>query len=292
MTDTANETTKEFDLGELVGGSVASIIEKLPSLRDGELPMLRDLEVAGSNRTTLLSAIDQASADRDKTKAQSAEGGGSGTPVLFTKAQVDEQIAKALAEAAPVPGFTQEQLDAQLKARDEDHQVQLTKQRESFDELMTQRQTQQAEEIKLAVAKAREEKPATPKKTPVAKPILLGKSTDGPALVALAGSSSVVFADVDDVPIGTLPKMAFGPGDYEAAGDRVKLKREIEFPVTLPETQIASAFLLDEKGVASGKAELVMPFGVGGGRSSKLPAGTLSFAGSESYPTPAAAVAA
>jgi len=264
-----NDTTKEFDLGELVGGTVASVVEKLPDLSDTELAKLRELEAAGAARATLLAPIDAAIADRAKANEKPAEGDGS-LPQMFTQAQVD----------------------AQLQARDEQHQTQLDQQRQSFEQLTAQRQAQHEEAIKLAMAKAREQKPASPKKAPVAKPIVLAASGNGPALVALAGSSSIVFADVDDVPILTLPKMAFGPGDYEPAGDRVKLKRDIEFPTVLPETQIASAFILDEKGTASGKAELVMPFGVGGGRSAKLPAGTLSFAGAESYPAPAAAVAA
>lgn len=290
MNDRTNETTKEFDLGELVGGTVTSIAEKLPMVNDPDLAKLRELEVAGGNRTTLLSAIDQEVIDRAAANERANAQADTATRKLFTQSQVDEQIALALA-ANPV-GFTQEQIDAQLKARDDQHQVQLTKQREAFDELMTQRQAQYAEAIKLAVANANKEKAVTAKKTPVAKPILLGGSKEGPALVALAGSSSIVFADVDDVPIGTLPKMAFGPGDYEPAGDRVKLKRDIVFPVTLPETQIAGAFLLDEKGVPSGKAELVMPFGVGGGRSAMLPAGNLLFAPASAFPDLAPAVAA
>jgi len=243
MDGTANETTKEFDLGELLGGNVTSVVEKLPDLGDGALAKLRELEVAGGKRATRLTAIDQAVAGRVKPKEGEAAG--------------NKPVDQADGEAT----FTKSQVD----------------------ELLAQQQAAHEQAIKVAVANARKEKPVTPKATPVAKPITLSDSKDGPALVALAGQSSIVFADVDDVPIATLPKLAFGPGDYEPAGDRVKLKRDVEFPVTLPETQIASAFLLDEKGVASGKAELVMPFGVGGGRSSKLPAGTLSFAGAGAF---------
>lgn len=236
-----DETTKEFDLGELVGGNVASIVEKLPDLSDGDLAKLLALEAAAGNRTTLISAINQAVADRVKPKEEVK-------PAEPVKPE-------ASAGDPPAKTYTQAEYDAGVKA---------------------------------AVANALKDK-AAPKKTPVAKPIGMAGSGDGPALVALAGQSSIVFADADDVPIGALPKMAFGPGDYEPAGDRVKLIREIEFPTQLAETQISTAFILDEKGVASGKAELVMPFGVGGGRSSKLPPGTLSFAGAESYPAPAAA---
>lgn len=266
-----NDTVKEFDLGELVGGNVNSIVEKLPNLSDVELAQLRSIEGGGAKRSSLMAAIDAEGAARERRvkdahQAEIDKAVAEGKAGLFSQAELDQAVADALAADAPKSAedegakpatFSQEQVDAQITILREQH----------------------AHDMKIAVAKAREDKQVKPKKDAVAKAMEIDGKGDGPALVALTGPSQVQFVDDQDVPIKALPAMIFAASDYEPAGDRVKLKRDVDFPVTLPELAVAGAFMLDDKGRACGKAELVIPFGVGGGRSSRLPSGTLSFAG-------------
>lgn len=96
MTTEPSETKVEFDLNELLKGSVESVTEKLGALSDGELATLHTLEDRGAKRVTLTDAIHrEQKAREDKAAAEPAV-------ETFTRAQVDEMLAdrdKAHAEA-------------------------------------------------------------------------------------------------------------------------------------------------------------------------------------------------
>jgi hypothetical protein len=97
------------------------------------------------------------------------------------------------------------------------------------------------------------------------------------ALLALKGETAIVFVDDQDIAIPDLPELTFWPPDFEPNGDHALLQREIEFPIDRTHREVSAAFLMvDGKPVA--RAALVQPFATGGGRPSKLPGRTLSFA--------------
>ena len=89
----------------------------------------------------------------------------------------------------------------------------------------------------------------------------------------------VQFVDDQDRVIDTIPPMPFEPTDFERAGDGVTLMREVDFPKELPIAEVSGAFVLrDDDDMPIGKATLVMPFQVGGGRTAKLAKSSLQFA--------------
>lgn len=239
--------TKEFDLLELLSGSVASVTDKLPDLSDAVLAELHDLEEKGGKRTTLLSAIDHEIKRR-------------------TTASGDDGAADCDPEGEAEPVFTQAEVDAKIAEHRAEYDAELAKLRG---------------ELEAARAGAHDGEAAAEAKGGFA-PMVFDRDADF-ARAALTGTSRIVFVGADDRPIGALPVLEFSPRDYEPDGGRVKLKREIEFPREVPETQVAGAFLLDDDDEVSGKAELVQPFGIGAGRAAKLPGGTLSFAGPEAF---------
>jgi hypothetical protein len=249
--------TKDYDLNELVGGTVDSIREKFGDLSDTQLAGLTQLEHAGSARSTLLAAIE----DETKRRAEEAKTDGA-------------------AEAAKVPGmFTQAQLDEklneQLRAHDQKIGTMFTQ--AQLDDALSQQKLQHDEAMKLAVAKATGQKAAAPKRLKVAEPLTIAADAEGPALVVLTGASTIVFVDDEDRPIDTLSPMPFGPSDYAPNGNGVKLQRDVDFPTTLAQREISGAFVTGEDGKPVGKARLVQPFSIGGGRSARLQVGGLSF---------------
>jgi hypothetical protein len=95
--------------------------------------------------------------------------------------------------------------------------------------------------------------------------------------IAELESLAIVFVDDQDIAIPDLPELTFWPPDFEPNGDHALLQREIEFPIDRTHREVSAAFLMvDGKPVA--RAALVQPFATGGGRPSKLPGRTLSFA--------------
>lgn len=232
-----NDTTNEYDLAELIGGTVGSIHEKLGVLSLLQLQQLHDLEKGAKGRTTLLDAIHGEQKRREEISR-------------------DDPSRKEESTADAPATFTREQVDA----------------------LLAQRQRQHEADKELAVAEALERQSAKPAADAPVTPLAVADAVASVALTALTGMTRVVFVDMDSVPIAALPIMSFGSGDYRPNGEGAILQRDIDFPMTLQETQIAGAFMLDDAGDPVGKADLVQPYGVGGGRPARLPAGTLSFA--------------
>lgn len=107
MTTKPSETKVEFDLAELLKGSVESVTEKLGELGDVELAALHDLEEAGAKRSTMMDAIHREQKARSD-RANEQERGGEQPP-------------------APVATYTQEQVDEMLAKRDNAHAEALAK---------------------------------------------------------------------------------------------------------------------------------------------------------------------
>jgi hypothetical protein len=228
----------DYDVNELVNGTVDSIIEKFGALSIAQLNALHDLEKAQSSRTTLMDAIHRELKTREGSEEGGATGGASGEsgPATFTQEQVDAMLA------------------AQAVKHDQDMKLAVANARKG------------ARPPEPAPVKA-----LTPLK--IAADALPGSGS----LAALTSTSRVVFVDDTDTPLRELPGMTFESADYEPMGSSVTLKREVEFPRELASTEIAAAFLVEgTKPVA--RAALVKPFAIGGGRSAKLAPSTLQFA--------------
>ncbi|QNQ09255.1 hypothetical protein [Sphingomonas alpina] len=145
------------------------------------------------------------------------------------------------------------------------------------DEMLAQQKLTHDEELNLAVAKAGDGKTPAARKKPVGKPLVIDAKSDNPALVALTGPSKIVFVDDHDVPVDGLPPMTFGATDFTPNGEGVKLDKDVDFPVELPQREITGAFVTTEGGEPVGKAMLVQPFSIGGGRQARLQKGGLAF---------------
>lgn len=245
MTDKSNatggDTAREFDLAELLNGSVDSISEKFGELSDDQLAQLHTLEGKGGKRVTLLDAIHREQARR---AGEGAGERGDGA---------DDQGGEHDDADDEPETFTQAQVDQLLAERDAKH----------------------AAELKAAKAGAKGG--AKPVADPKAKKIELDAKSDAPNLIALTGPSKIVFVDAEDMTLPKLPEMTFDPADFDAVGDGVKLKKMIDFPAGLVGSEVSGAFLFGEDGKAAGKATLVLPFQVGGGKNARMAPGTLVF---------------
>jgi pyruvate/2-oxoglutarate dehydrogenase complex dihydrolipoamide acyltransferase (E2) component len=122
----------------------------------------------------------------------------------------------------------------------------------------------------------------TPKqaaKAKPAKPLAIADDTGADAaLAALKGGSSIVLVDSEDVPIAGLTPLTTLPQSFDKAGGELIYTAAIEIPTHIAGAELAGAFLLDAAGEPVARASLVAAFGVGGGRETKLPPRTLSFA--------------
>lgn len=224
MTTEPSETKVEFDLIELLKGSVESVTEKLGALSDGELATLHTLEDKGGKRVTLTDAIDR----EQKRRAELAEA----------------------ADAAPAEEtFTRAQVDEMLAERDKAH----------------------AE----ALAKAANAKAPKAAKVPTGKLVGFDSKAQNPALAAQEGGK-VLFLDDAGHSLPGLPEPSFGAGEFERIGGAVRLKAPIDFPAHMKGAEIVGAALM-VGGKAVGRAMLVLPFGVGNGRATRLQPGTLMF---------------
>lgn len=301
MTDT---TIKTEDLGTLLGSKIPDISSQLQYLDDGQLIVLHDLEAAGSNRSTLLAAIDaeiarraQAASDQggENSGTGAVEGSASGgadtgdgstsndgsagvtdTSVSNgTVASSDDSAAGSatvtMTEAADAPKvYSQGELDAALA----DQAARFDR---SWAELSAELDRAKAA---LGAASADAATVATSTTTPAtsAARIVLVANAESPALVALSGVTHIVFTDAEDVPLPGLPTLGFNPVDYSPDGESVILSGAVEFPREAPRGEVLRAFLLDDEDDAVAMAELITPFGVGGGIQSRIPGGSLRFA--------------
>ncbi len=256
MTDKTNETeTREFDLAELVKGSVDSVTEKLGQLSDGELQSLHKLESDGAKRVTLTDAIhremkarsDKAEAEGERAQDEAAV---AEAEARFTQADIDKAVAEAKAGTIPAS---------------------------EHGRLMTEKDTAHANALAAAKAAAAGKAAPKPKPEPGAKHVTIDAKAEAPGLVALTGATKVQFVDDRDMSLPKLPVLEFVPAQFAPVGEAVKLTEDVTFPTTLAGAEVAGAFLMDDGGKVVAKASLVTPVKVGGGRNVKLPGGTLMF---------------
>lgn len=238
------EKVVDYDLPVLLDGTVESVLEKVGEMPTNVLEQLLELEKGGKTRSTLLSPVEAELAKR-------AEEGGKAPGLTGTAAGVTDDKVREAAEAAAQASagektFTQADLDAAVAA---------------------------AEAKFKASAKATAQ--PKPKK---AKALVIGDKADAPGLVALTGGSSIVLVDIDDVPIPGLEALATLPTGFQPSGEEVLYTQAIDVPTHVVRTELGGAFLLDDGGTPVAKAQLVAPFAIGGGRTTKLPPRTLSFA--------------
>ncbi len=106
------------------------------------------------------------------------------------------------------------------------------------------------------------------------------RNDDFDGFIPLNGAAVVLF-DAEGKRIGTIDARRFGSSQFRRSGRSTTLDADIEFAPTLGEVEVAGAVLVefDDDDVSDGfaRSTLVQPFGVGGGRNAKLPAGTLTF---------------
>lgn len=261
-----------IDLNELVAGTIDSVTGKFDTLGDDQLSALRDLEAkSATKRKTLLDAIDaevkrRAGADgaQGSDDSMSAGGASAGAAASGLAQGAGAEMtpgSNGVATGGNDAVYTQDDLDTALATQkstlDADHELKLRN--------------------AVAVATKAAPKPTAPAKVKPATPLAIAKGADSVATVSLTKTTQVVFVGVDNIPLGNLTPMTFDPGDYEPNGNGVILRRDVEFPTTLPVSEVCAAFVTGVGGEPIGRAELVMPFGIGGGRQSKLPSGTLAF---------------
>lgn len=322
---------KDFDASEVLKGSVDAVSVRLANLTDAELTALHDVEHKGAGRVTLLGAIDrEVDARIERAKAEggvdaardvaadapaandTAYVAPPGTPTPASPAPAVDEVQRLQAELAAMTadrdrasdavGGVQRERDA-LKDRVDELEGVLAERtgadssgaplygQAEVDKLLADqraaleadRDRQVADAVAAAAAKPRP-------KAKGAKAIELAAGDAGSLAAVREQASQVVLVDSDDVPIAELTPLAFDPASYRAEAGRVVLDRPIAPPATMPRREVAAAFVLVD-GKALGKAVLVSPFAIGGGRSTSLPAGTLSFERT-APPSPSAALAA
>lgn len=238
----------EYDMNELIGGTVESISAKLGELSDAQLTALDGLErEAAKPRQSLLDAIAAEIGSRTKPQDGAA----------------DQGDAQAKAEAAAI--------DAQAK-RIAELENQAAADAKRIAELETAAVAADAEIKRLTALKAPKDAKVKDPKATTLKVAALGN--DVPAEVR------VICVDGDDATIIGLPAMLFSGWQFsvEKQDDRASLvlNEGISFPPSAPDC-VVSAIYASADGKTGMRATLVQPLVLGGGKSVELPAGHLRF---------------
>lgn len=242
-------------INNILGGSVEDGKGKLAGLSRADLEQLHEHEEKNQKRTTMLAAIDGAI----KASGDDGSNGNGG------------ETARSDAGAVT---YTQAQVDKMLDDQRKGHEGMFT-QADLDEALAAQKITLDAEKVR-AVAEASGVAGATV--TPRVPGVLVMGGQPPRLDTALTEATYVVFVDDQDRPLADLPPMMFDPNKFEPTGEAMALKEEIDFPKTIAPNDVSGAFLLDDEEEPIGKATLVMPFAVGGGRNAKLARSTLLFA--------------
>jgi hypothetical protein len=232
--------TVEFDLAEVLGGNVESVISKLPDMTDDQLIKLAELEFVDKKRSTLFAAMDAEIAKRAAEEGARSEG------------------ASDAAGDEPKP---------------------LSFSKEAVDKLLSEQATRLSETHSAEIAKLKAQLPKASKPAGAPKPLRMSGKGEALDAAALGGVTQIVLVDEEDMALPGLPALSFVPDSYRASAGRLILDADISFPQTLPARDVAGAFVLDGKGHAVGVARLVAPFRVGGGNNAVLQRNTLSFEG-------------
>lgn len=233
---------------DLLKGTVANVTEAVAKLSDADLASVREAEKAGQNRSTLLAVIDGELTERAEKAKRAAGNSGAASERTYTQAEFDKA----------------------LDDRDRDHAAALEGKQRELDTATSERDALLAERVRHEEADAAASRLAEASG---------GAGFDGylpreGAFVRLIDASGAI--------VKALPEMPFGPGAFTRKGSTITLATDIDLPAELAASEILGAVLLDEAdndaGAAMAVARLVQPFAIGGGRTAKLPAGTLTFA--------------
>jgi hypothetical protein len=255
--------TMDDKLTAILNGSVDDAKPQLAGLTREELTELHDGEEASAKRSTMLAAIHSELRSRGEPAADDA-----GAGAVDGAAQADTSGA-----AAKV--YTQAEWDARENAHRD--AVAWMFNQSQVDQMLAEQKARDAAEKDRVLSEAQGNDVAVVD-IDVAEPLELNPKAMAPGLFATTTASQIVFVDDQDRPIASIPAMPFEPKDFEPNGGAVTLVREVEFPKELPIADVSGAFLLNDDGDACGKATLVMPFSIGGGRNAKLAKSSLQFA--------------
>ncbi len=312
MTTEPSETKVEFDLIELLKGSVESVSEKLGQMENGTLIELHDLEEKGAKRVTLIDAIHR----EQKRRADADDAAETVEPEAIPPTQTPPDAMSALtAEVTAAmdadPNYPLGETDAmrwavawRLTCDRQDIDVDTlsphdldgwmvgwfanamasarpemllaradataTYTQEQVDEMLAERDRVHAE----ALAKVTNAKAPKAAKVPTGK--LVAFDAKAAPADAMKDGATVLFLDDAGHSLPGLPEPSFGAGEFERIGGAVRLKAPIDFPAHMKGAEIVGAALM-VGGKAVGRAMLVLPFGVGNGRATRLQPGTLMF---------------
>lgn len=251
--------TVEYDVAELIDGSVASIEAKLPMLTDSQLTELALRERDGKTRRTLLAAIEAEQAGRAALPGDSGEEQPPVAPGPDDGDDQDGTFADAPMPEPQVNDMAQDLLRERMTAlRDAIKAAGWTDDRDV--------------DAILEAARIIGEQGMMPPEGALER---LEISADADAQTALV----VMFEGALGRPIPALGKLTFEPGDFmiDGEGRNRTLARSIVFPSDVPETQVFAIWLLDRDGAPWSRCGLIAPLPVGAGRQATIPANYLRF---------------
>jgi hypothetical protein len=265
--------TVEYDLPELLDGTVDSVVAKLPDMNAVTLIQLRELEDGGKTRKSLLAAIDVQlaaleAAAKEKIAAREPQGPVTDAPTPDEPGpDAGDNEAGTFADA-PMPDPMVNDI-IELHAALAEYGVTV----------------QMGESTPLAAAAAIRDLMAR-----------LADDTlgmiDGPATVSAAialeldegadgdAARTVMFADANGWSMLELGALHFDAADFvpnPLNPDSRLLNKAIVFPTGSEAASVAAVWLIDPEGRPARECRLMTPLPVGGGRQASIPAGFLPF---------------
>lgn len=244
----------DYDLDELLGGSVATITAAFGDLSVNQLGILADKERAAEKpRQTLLSAVETEQAAR---AAQAQE------IALLQAAQRTMQEGQEAAAKILAMGNGEPQAP-------------------TYDQLAQRVRELMEENIGLrallgdAADNQGEEQEAAP-----AKPQFVMVRAD-----AIDKPRGIIFAGANDRVLTELTPLQFFPADFAKEGSGITLNKVIDFPLHGVPQEVHSVWVIGADGfdpesestIKGWPCHLIHPLHVSGGRSAQIPAGHLMF---------------
>ncbi|MFD1034146.1 hypothetical protein ACFQ15_05725 [Sphingomonas hankookensis] len=275
--------TDETNVTDTLKLSVSKVIEKAQLMDTVSLAALLAAEEGGEKRSTLISWIKGEQAERAEAERRTNE---TANAKIYSQAEADAVVASATEQLRSELVSTGDALKLSQKQGNED-QATIANLREKVAKLAIENGALQSASNRQANAATDDDRiqaafggQSGGGKTDelVGDDTLRTESFDG--FIPLTGAAVVLF-DADGKRIVAIPAPRFGSSQFRRSGRSTTLDADIEFAPTLGEVEIAGAVLVEFEGddVSDGfaRSTLVQPFGVGGGRNAKLPAGTLTF---------------
>ena len=268
--------TVEYDLPELLNGTVDSVVAKLPDMNAVTLIQLRELEDGGKTRKSLLAAIDVQLAALEAAAKEQIE---AREPV--------RPEPEAPEPEAPGPDAGDNEAGTFADAPMPDPMVNDVDEEAELVAALTAAGVTVAEDASLLLLAADTtyhlgkrladdtldmiDGPATAR---AAIALELDVMADGEA------AHNVMFADASGKSISELGVLHFDAADFVASpqdpGARL-LNKAIDFPTGVQAASVAAVWLIDGEGRPARVCNLMTPLPVGGGRQASIPAGFLPF---------------